>query len=152
MRELPLSVWKARRTVGQQAEVAGRLLQLPARGLRVAEHLARFLEEDLAHLVVVLEVADRRDRRLGRRAAPARGSGSSAAGSEAVATKSTSACDSSPRARRDVVRHRSARSSAACAFSTVAAQRRLVGRLRLVRQPLEIARHLVQRHVVAHRA
>ena len=47
----------------QQLDVAGRRLQLGARGARRLDDLARFLEEDLAHLVVVLEVLDQRDRR-----------------------------------------------------------------------------------------
>ena len=72
MRELPLSVWKARRSGRQQLEVAGRRLQLRARCRAPFDHLARFLEEDLAHLVVVLEVADQGDRLHRRRAAPAR--------------------------------------------------------------------------------
>src|SRR4029077_6634102 len=47
----------------QQLDVAGRRLQLGARGARRLDNLARFLEEDLAHLVIVLEVLDQRDRR-----------------------------------------------------------------------------------------
>src|SRR5205085_3091839 len=46
----------------EEAEVVGSALQLLARRLRAFDHLARFLEEDVAHLVVVLEVADQGDR------------------------------------------------------------------------------------------
>ena len=57
----------------QQAEVAGRVLQAAAHAACASSiDLARFLEEDLAHLVVVLEVAD-----AGRSASSARsGAGS----------------------------------------------------------------------------
>ena len=57
MRELPFSVWKARRSVVSSSMSSGASWQLGARGARRVDDLARFLEEDLAHLVVVLEVS-----------------------------------------------------------------------------------------------
>ena len=55
MRELPFSVWKARRISRQVAQVVGHGGQPAQRLVGAVDHLARFLEEDLAHLVVVFE-------------------------------------------------------------------------------------------------
>jgi hypothetical protein len=63
MRELPLSVWNARRSVVISARSSGATASCVLAERAGLDDLARLLEEDLAHLVVVLEVLDQRDRR-----------------------------------------------------------------------------------------
>jgi hypothetical protein len=136
----------------QQVEVAGRVLELPARRLRAFDHFARFLEEDPAHLVVVLEVAHERDRLHRRRKrhrladhVETRGLGR---GGDEV----------DQRFRQLAARRRHFRQVAGggedrlLRFQHRGGQHRLVRSLRFVRQTLELARDVLQGHVFAHRA
>ena len=121
MRPLPLSVWKARRTVVRRPRSPGACCSCSHAACAPFDHLARFLEEDVAHLVVVLEVADQGDR-LHRRLA-ARGSLMSVEarrlgrGGDEVDQR----LRSSPRAVVTLAGSSAALTIASCAFSTAAA-------------------------------
>ena len=52
---------------GDQRETGRIGLELPQRVGRIGDHLARLLEEDVAHLVIVLQAGRREGRRLGQR-------------------------------------------------------------------------------------
>ena len=125
------------------------MVQVGAGGLRRLDDLARFLEENLAHLLVVLVLADQRDRRHRlerRRRAHRREPGRLGRGRDEV----------DERLRELAARGRQRPGVFALADRLLRLQhrrreRRLVGGLRLVREAFEVARDLFDRHVLAHR-
>ena len=135
----------------QQAEVVRRIQELGGGRLRALDHLARFLEEDAAHLVVVLEIADQGDRlhrrerhRLAHRLEPHR----LGRGSDEIDQRFGEFAARGRHLDRVV----GGLDDRFLRLQHGRGQRRLVGCLCFVRQALEFARHLLQRHVVAHRA
>ena len=124
-------------------------MQLLVRIARRLDHLARFLEEDLAHLVVVLEVLDELDRRHRRerhRRADRREPDRLGRCRDEV----------DERFRQLAARARDVLRAARLAERLLRLQhgggkRPLVGGLRLGRETVEIARDLLDRNVLAHR-
>ena len=154
MRELPLSVWKARRTRRQHAEVAGRVLPARRSAACAVSITSRASSRKMSRISSSCSrLADQGDRLDRRAAAPA-----SLIGVEPdrLGRPWRRSRPAPRRARRARVAH-ARRVVAPLPMRLLRLQhgggeRRLVGGLRLVRQALELARHLLQRHVLAHRA
>ena len=152
MRELPLSVWKARRTRRQQAEVAGRVAAArrsppcaPSTTSRASSRkISRISSSCSKSSTSVIgaigasgtgALTEREARRLGRRW-----------------RRNRPALRRARRARSRVDRIVGGLAERVLRLQHGGGERRLVGGLRLVRQALEVARHFLDRHVFAHRA
>jgi hypothetical protein len=127
---------------GQQAEVGRRVCELGRRLLRAGDHLARFLEEDLAHLLVVLEIADQDDRLhrrlglvLGDRGEPGRFGRRGDEVDERFRQLASR--------RRHLAQVAGGVEQRFLCLQHRGRQRRLVGCLRFVREDLEVARHFL---------
>ena len=148
MRELPFSVWKARRNVVSSARSSA-----PAPARRAPPSRSAITSRASSRKISRISSSSAKSSTtiVGSARGATAASGSSATGSETVATKSTSASDSSPRACA-TPSGPAASTERLLRLLHRRGQRRLVGGLRLVREALEVARDVLERHVVAHRA